>query len=85
MEVGPECPRDHLIELLAIPPAVHIAFAHGKHPFGNDTRVNFVVMDLNVPGAIAIDAYIGCRKQAFDLAPIPLRSHVLTPNPVESL
>ena len=67
----------HFVNLLALPPGVHIAFADPQHAVGEDSGIEFFVTDLDVPGAVTVNADIaGCqdRLQSFSIA---LRSHVV--------
>jgi hypothetical protein len=51
-----------LVEVLAIPPAVHIRLAKSNGKFPNNSRVKSLVMDLYVPWTIAVDPDV-CRTQ----------------------
>ncbi len=78
MEISPKRFADHLVELLAIPPAVHVAFADTEHALRDDSGVGVVVMDRHIPGSIAANADIPRPEHALNPAPIPLRCHLKT-------
>jgi hypothetical protein len=48
----------HLIQRIAVPPAVHIGFAETERPGSQDSAKEAPVMHLYVPGASAVDANV---------------------------
>ena len=54
--------REHftekLIELLDVPPAVHIGLAKAERPVPKNTIENALIMNTKIPGPIPADFYI---------------------------
>ncbi len=58
----------HLIDRVAVPPAVHVRFAQPERPACEDALEQSVVVDAHVPGSVAIDPDVGRLDQALEVA-----------------
>jgi hypothetical protein len=58
LEAGTNGAATHLIQRIAVPPAVHIGFAETERPGSQDSAKEAPVMHLYVPGASAVDANV---------------------------
>src|SRR5699024_10325674 len=50
---------EELVELVGVPPAVHVGLAGAERAFGQNALVQTIVVHLNVPGSIAADLHVG--------------------------
>ena len=65
-EVGGRGPVDRAIEIVAVPPAVHVALADGERAIAEDAGVEAVVMDPDVPGTRAVDLDVGLLEEVLE-------------------
>src|SRR5437867_526329 len=63
LESGANGAATHLIQRIAIPPAVHVGFPETERPGSQDSAKEAPVMHLYVPGASAVDANVGQREK----------------------
>src|SRR5207245_2069197 len=66
LEMGADGAATHLVECLAVPPAIHVGFAKRERAAGQDARKKARVMNLNIPGVWAVDSNVGRREKIFD-------------------
>jgi len=59
---------EQLVELLAVPPAVHIGLAQPERALGEHTGVEALVVHLDVERAFAVEAHTGMVEQPLRLA-----------------
>ena len=76
MEPGAISTADHLVELFAVPPTVHVSFADAQLALGENSGIKRFVVHLNVPRAVAVDTNITGCQELFQSFSIPLRTHV---------
>jgi hypothetical protein len=62
-------PAGHLVDALAVPPAVHVGLAQAQGALAQHPREEVRVMDAQVLGSIAIEAHAGAFQQLFDDPP----------------
>src|SRR5436309_15575767 len=63
LEPGTNGAATHLIQRIAVPPAIHVGLAEPKRPGSKDSVKEAVVMHLYVPGASAVNANVGESEQ----------------------
>src|SRR5438094_10176999 len=63
LESGTNSAATHLIQRIAVPPAIHIGFPETKRPGSQDSAKEAPVMHLYVTGASAVDANIREREE----------------------
>src|SRR5439155_18377531 len=63
IEPGTNGAATHLIERIAVPPAIHIGFSETERPGSQDSAKEAPVMHLYVPWASAVDANVGQREK----------------------
>src|SRR5438034_1159446 len=63
LEPGTNGPATHLIQRIAVPPAIHIRFPETERPGSQDSAKEAPIMHLYVPGASAIDANVRAREK----------------------
>jgi hypothetical protein len=63
LEPGTNGAATHLIQRVAVPPAVHVGFPETERPGSQDSAKKTAVMDLYVPGATAVDANVREREK----------------------
>src|SRR5438093_8675006 len=63
LEPGTNGAATHLVQRLALPPAIHVRFAETKRPRSKDPAKEALVMHLYVPGATAVDANVREREK----------------------
>ncbi|PYK21786.1 MAG: hypothetical protein DME56_03355, partial [Verrucomicrobia bacterium] len=63
LESGTNGAVTHLIQRVAVPPAIHVGLAEPKRPGSKDSVKEAVVMHLYVPGASAVNANVGESEQ----------------------
>src|SRR5947207_9253351 len=63
LEFGTNGAATHLIQRIAVPPAIHIGFPETKRPGSQDSTKEALVMHVYVPGASAVDANIREREE----------------------
>src|SRR5437773_6657947 len=63
VESGTNRAATHLIQRVAVPPAIHIGFPETERPGSQDSAKEAPVMHLYVPGARAVDANIREREK----------------------
>src|SRR5436309_6830239 len=63
LEPGTNGAATHLIQRVAVPPAVHVGFSETERPGSQDSAKKSPVMHLYVPRAGAVDANVGQREK----------------------
>src|SRR5436309_2493232 len=63
LESGANGAATHLIQGVAVPPAIHVGFPETERPGSKDSAKEAPVMHVYVPGAIAVDANVCGREQ----------------------
>src|SRR5436190_20868831 len=63
LESGTNGAATHLIQRVAVPPAIHVGLAEPKRPGSKDSVKEAPVTNLYVPGANAVDANVGEREK----------------------
>src|SRR6266516_4610461 len=63
LESGTNGAATHLIQRIAVPPAIHIGFPETECPGSEDSAKEAPIMHLYVPGASAIVANVRAREQ----------------------
>src|SRR6266700_7547479 len=63
LEPGTNGAATHLIQGIAVPPAIHVGFPETERPGSKDSAKEAPVMHVYVPGAIAVDANVGQREK----------------------
>src|SRR5439155_9994300 len=58
IEPGTNGAATHLIQCIAVPPAIHVGFPETEPPGSQDSAEEALVMYLYVPGAVAVDGNI---------------------------
>ncbi|CAH1745578.1 protein of unknown function [Thauera humireducens] len=64
VEAGEQHAGDEFVDLIAIPPALHVAFAQAEAAARQDAFRGLRVVDAHVPRALAVDLDVGLGKQA---------------------
>src|SRR5262249_31307806 len=60
--------RERLVELSAVPPAVHVRFAEAEGPVSEHPPEEALVVDAQVEGAESVDLDVGLLEQLGDAA-----------------
>src|SRR5205807_716344 len=63
LESGANGAATHLIQRVAVPPAIHVGFPETERPGSQDSAKEALVMHLYVPGASAVDADVREREE----------------------
>ena len=63
IDPGAEQTVEELIERIAVPHAVHVAFAKTKGAAGEDARIDRGIMNLDIPWCVAVDLYACLFRQ----------------------
>src|SRR6266545_60977 len=63
LELGTNCAATHLIQRVAVPPAIHVGLAETERPGSQYSAKEPPVMHLYVPGTSAVDANVGAREK----------------------
>ncbi len=63
LEPGTNGAATHLIQRVAVPPAIHIGFPETERPGSQDSAKEALVVHLYVPGARAVDANVRGREK----------------------
>src|SRR5437867_2748406 len=66
LESGTNSAATHLIQRVAVPPAIHVGLPETERPGSQDSAKEAPVMHLYVPGASAVDANVGEREKIGD-------------------
>src|SRR5438093_13360813 len=63
LEPGTNGVATHLIQRVAVPPAIHVGFTEAECSGSQDSAKEALVMQLYIPGASAVDANVREREQ----------------------
>ena len=66
VDVVAEDARQHFIQLIAVPPAVHVGLAHTQSPLPEDPVEKALVVHANIPSTRAVDFHIATGEQFVD-------------------
>ena len=67
-QVGALGAAHELVELIAVPPAVHVRLAEAERAVGEHALEHALVVDLDVPRPVAVDADVGGLGQLLEVA-----------------
>ena len=66
-DLRPMCSIDHLIDRIAVPPTVHVCLAQPQCALGEHTLEQPLVMNADIPRAVAVEPNIGRLDQTLEV------------------